>query len=57
LTEWLRWYNEERTHTGKYGYGKTPMQTLTDSLHLAKEKMLGKVTSSVLQTERVNASD
>lgn len=37
---WLRQYNEERTHSGKYCYGKTPLQTFKDSIHLAKEKML-----------------
>ena len=40
LDNWIRWYNEERTHSGKYCYGKTPMQTFEDSLHLAKEKKL-----------------
>lgn len=39
--EWVRQYNEERPHSGKYCYGKTPMQTFKDSLHLAKEKMIG----------------
>jgi hypothetical protein len=32
-------YNTERTHSGKYCYGKTPMQTFKDSIHLVKEKM------------------
>lgn len=50
LDEWLIEYNENRTHTGKYCYGKTPMQTFKDSLHLAKEKMLG----ATLQTDAVN---
>lgn len=40
LDEWLREYNELRPHSGKYCYGKTPMQTFLDSLSLAKEKML-----------------
>lgn len=40
LDKWIEEYNEQRTHTGKYCYGKTPAQTLMDSLHLAKEKML-----------------
>ena len=35
-----REYNEERTHSGKYCYGKTPMQTFQDSIALAKEKLL-----------------
>ena len=40
LDEWLQEYNELRPHSGKYCYGKTPMQTFLDSLSLAKEKML-----------------
>jgi transposase InsO family protein len=40
LDEWINEYNTERTHSGKYCYGKTPMQTLLDTKHLAKEKML-----------------
>lgn len=41
LDEWVRHYNEERTHIGKYCYGKTPMQTFRDTIHLAEEKMIG----------------
>jgi hypothetical protein len=37
---WLEFYNNERTHSGKYCYGKTLMQTWKDSLHLTKEKLL-----------------
>lgn len=33
----------DRTHTGKYCYGKTPMQTFKDSLPLAKDKLLEKI--------------
>lgn len=40
LDTWIQWYNEKRTHSGKYCYGKTPMQTFLDSKHLAKEKQL-----------------
>ena len=40
LDNWIRWYNEERTHSGKYCYGKTPMATFEDSLPLAKAKKL-----------------
>ena len=45
LDQWLIEYNEQRTHNGKYCYGKTPMQTFRESLHLAKEKMLGEVVA------------
>ncbi|KAA6350424.1 hypothetical protein EZS27_002151 [termite gut metagenome] len=37
---WLKNYNEERPHTGKHCYGKTPIQTWRDSIHLAKDKLL-----------------
>jgi transposase InsO family protein len=40
LDLWLNEYNNERTHTGKYCYGRTPMQTFIETLPLAKEKML-----------------
>jgi hypothetical protein len=41
LDEWVKQYNQERTHSGKYCYGKTPMQTFIDSIPLAKEKLFG----------------
>jgi transposase InsO family protein len=40
LDAWLAVYNEQRTHQGRWCYGKTPMQTFLDSIPLAKEKML-----------------
>lgn len=40
VDEWIKEYNEERTHTGKYCFGKTPMQTFLDSIKLAKEKRI-----------------
>jgi transposase InsO family protein len=40
LDEWMKHYNEERPHSGRYCDGKTPMQTFLDSLNLAKQKML-----------------
>lgn len=40
LDQWFEQYNTERPHSGKYCFGKTPLQTFFDSLHLAKEKML-----------------
>jgi transposase InsO family protein len=40
LDAWLVKYNQQRPHSGRYCYGKTPMQTFEDSLPLAKEKML-----------------
>lgn len=37
---WIDFYNKERTHSGRYCYGKTPMQTWEDSKELAKSKDL-----------------
>jgi transposase InsO family protein len=44
LEIWLREYNEQRQHSGRYCFGKTPMQTFLDSIHLAREKMLDRLT-------------
>lgn len=47
LDTWLQQYNETRPHSGKYCFGKTPMQTFLDSLPLAKEKMLNQTVQTV----------
>lgn len=41
LDEWLQIYNNERTHQGRWCFGKTPMKTFLDALPLAKEKRIG----------------
>jgi transposase InsO family protein len=38
LDVWVEQYNNERTHSGKFCLGKTPMQTFFETLHLALEK-------------------
>ena len=40
LDQWIAWYNTERTHSGRYCYGKTPWQTFLDSIPLALVKQL-----------------
>ena len=40
LDSWLVHYNSERPHSGKFYYGKTPMQTFLDSIDLAREKLI-----------------
>jgi transposase InsO family protein len=51
LDHWMRHYNEERTHSGRFCYGKTPSETFRQSIHLAKEKMIGQNTPDfTLQT-------
>ncbi|MDW8002649.1 MAG: integrase core domain-containing protein, partial [Deltaproteobacteria bacterium] len=41
LDGWLKQYNEERPHSGRYCYGKTPMQTFLDAIPMTREKMIG----------------
>ncbi len=48
LDEWLSEYNYERTHQGKYCFGKTPMQTFLDSKKIANEKKLDLTDSSII---------
>lgn len=43
VDEWLLEYNRERPHSGRYCYGKTPLQTFRDSKHLADAKQLDKL--------------
>lgn len=45
---WLDYYNNHRPHSGKYSFGKTPMQTWEDSLHMAKEKLLNNQFQKIL---------
>ena len=47
LDQWLRQYNEVRTHQGRWCYGKTPMQTFLDSLPIAREKLIDQQSQPV----------
>ena len=47
LDEWMEYYNNERPHSGRYCFGKTPMQTFNDSIGLAREKMLDDVSLEI----------
>ena len=38
VDDWLKYYNNDRPHSGKYCYGKTPLETFKSSKHLAIEK-------------------
>ena len=49
LDEWMQQYNSGRPHSGKYCYGKTPMETFKDSLSLAKEKLLNYTCQAVAE--------
>jgi transposase InsO family protein len=51
---WVDSYNAERTHSGKYCYGKTPLQTFFESAKLALDKQLDRFAPTVEQ-EAVSA--
>ena len=40
LDLWIRSYNEERPHQGRWCFGKTPLQTFLDAIPIANEKMI-----------------
>jgi transposase InsO family protein len=40
LDGWIKSYNEERPHQGRWCFGKTPMRTFLDAVPLAQEKMI-----------------
>jgi transposase InsO family protein len=44
LDQWLNYYNNDRPHSGRYCFGKTPMQTFNESITLAKQKLLNQVS-------------
>ncbi len=46
LDRWMNEYNTVRTHSGKYCYGKTPMETFIDSIHLVHEKLLDRLAET-----------
>ena len=40
LDAWMVIYNEQRTHQGRWCFGKTPMQTFLDAIPMTKDKMI-----------------
>jgi hypothetical protein len=40
LDAWRREHNEQRSHQGRWCFGKTPMQTFLDAMPMTKEKMI-----------------
>ena len=40
LDDWIKSFNEQREHQGRWCFGKTPMQTFLDAKPLAQEKMI-----------------
>ena len=48
LDQWIKKYNEERPHSGRYCYGKTPSETFHDSKNLAEQKMLDQLVQPIV---------
>ena len=48
-------YNAERTHSGKYCYGKTPLQTFIESATLASDKQLDRMQPASMAAAEVAA--
>jgi len=48
LDIWLEEYNEQRTHQGKWCFGKTPLETFLDSKKIAHQKQLDKQMKNTL---------
>lgn len=58
LTRWLNHYNHERTHQGRYCFGRTPVETFHESKALVKEKIVEQLfASSQAETAATNTSD
>jgi len=48
LDVWIVEYNTNRTHTGKYCFGKTPLQTFLDSIGIAHAKNINRLYTGAL---------
>jgi transposase InsO family protein len=47
VDSWVQEYNEVRPHSGKYCFGKTPLQALLDAKHLSDDKQLDSLSVSI----------
>jgi transposase InsO family protein len=50
---WINEYNQNRPHSGRHCYGKTPFQTFQDSKKLATDKMLDQQYQPVLENKNL----
>lgn len=53
---WIAKYNEQRPHSGKHCYGKTPMQTLREAKKIAAEKTIPAAYASDSETNLTSAA-
>ena len=52
---WIEQYNQYRCHSGKYCYGKTPMQTFLDTKQVAIDKNYGNLVTESDNNKTTNA--
>lgn len=57
LDQWLFKYNQQRPHSGKHCYGKTPLQTFLDAKHIALDKTIPERVQKCQTTDTRNSSD
>jgi len=50
-SQWLKLYKEERTHQGRWCYGKTPMQTFIDKYPIGQREDVGGVSGGPTITD------
>ena len=56
LDNWINWYNEQRTHSGKHCYGKTPWNTFIQTKHLALDKQLDELPWRAAEARSIDKS-
>ncbi|MGF1926030.1 MAG: IS481 family transposase [Bacteroidia bacterium] len=59
MDKWMEYYNSERAHSGRYCYGKTPMQTFSESKAIAKSKNVNELfdkSNNFIMSEKAETS-
>jgi len=59
MDKWMDYYNSERAHSGRYCYGKTPMQTFLESKAIAKSKNVNELfdkNNNFIMSEKAETS-
>ena len=51
VDDWIDSYNCTRAHSGRYCYGKTPMQTFLDSQQIVQQKMLDRQFEDTIEAD------
>ena len=57
VDDWIDSYNCTRPHSGRYCYGKTPMQTFLDSKQIVQQKMLDRQYEDKIGHEMKNKKE